>query len=353
MAVSFERGSQHYMAALLVPAVVGLAIITAGIGRLPAGGGLGWCAQLILQADRPVTRSGSAYADPAAQKRAVADAPAPAPAYRSVGPASFWHRAGAAEATFRRFGIDDGCFMLLALGGGSARTFGGQCGEAFRPASTFKIANTLVGLETGVIEDERFALPWDGVERDFVAAWNRDHDLESAMANSVLWYFEEIARRVGADRYRDWLVRLDYGNRDPGGGAPFWLDGDLRITPHQQVAFLARLLRGELPVAARSRAILRRVMPSSEGTMEGETIIVRAKTGLAEQDPYKVGWLVGWIEREAISGDPEPTHVFASLVLGPIEDSWRESPTFRARAGLPMALLADLGLVPEGMPNPR
>jgi len=239
-----------------------------------------------------------------------------------------------------------GCFVLRDLRAGDDRVVNpALADEAFTPASTFKIANTLIGLETGVIPDERFTLEWDGVRRDFVEQWNRDHDLRSAMKHSVVWYYQEIARRVGEKRYREWLERLDYGNRDIGGGVDrFWLSpgGALRITPRQQVAFLARLVRGELPVSKRSIGILRDVMPSA--TEGGVTL--RAKTGLGRQEDRQVGWMAGFVDR------PETSHVFASLVLAPPGPDAKQGPVFRARREVALAMLKNFDVVPAAMKQP-
>lgn len=248
-----------------------------------------------------------------------------------------------ARDEFRAAGVD-GCFVLYDIGRGRTTVVNPRlASRGFLPASTFKIPNTVIGLETGVIPNERFALEWDGVQRDFVPAWNRDHDLRSAMKNSVLWFYQEIARRIGEERYRHYLALLDYGNRDVSGGVDrFWVSGGLRITPRQQVEFLTRLMRGELPVADRSVEILRSILLTA--TEAG--VVLRGKTGLTEQEPHKLGWLVGFVERPALS------HVFACLVLGPAEQEWRESPVFRARREVPLRLLARLGAVPPTIEQP-
>ena len=113
--------------------------------------------------------------------------------------------------------------------------------ERFLPHATFDIATALVGLETGALNDELEVFRWDGRPKP-VALWERDHDLASGMAFGVAWMFQEIARRVGRARMREWLDRLEYGNRDTGGGIDhFWLQGGLRISAVEQVRFLHRL----------------------------------------------------------------------------------------------------------------
>lgn len=191
----------------------------------------------------------------------------------------------------------DGTFVFRRAGSPTLEAaFPERLDTPYIPASTFKIANTLIGLETGVIPDETFSLPWDGVSRD-LEAWNRDHDLTSAMAESVVWFYQEVARRIGHPRMAEWVRRLDYGNADPGGEELrdlFWLMGPLAVTPRQQVEFLERLTGGRLPVSSRSVEILRRVMPARE---VGEGTLL-AKTGTYVSETSCHAWLVGWVERD-------------------------------------------------------
>ena len=88
-----------------------------------------------------------------------------------------------------------------------------QCKKRFSPASTFKIPNSLIGLETGVIRDRHFIIPWDSVQRG-VPEWNREHDLQSAITYSVVWCDQELARLVGPERMKSYLEKMGYGNMD-------------------------------------------------------------------------------------------------------------------------------------------
>jgi beta-lactamase class D len=129
-----------------------------------------------------------------------------------------------------------------------------RSGEAKLPASTFKIPNSVVALETGVVGDpDKDIFRWDGVVRS-IEAWNRDHTMRSAIAASAVPVYQEIARRIGAERMQKFVDLFEYGNRDIGGGIDqFWLTGNLRIDPVQQVDFVDRLRRGALPVSKRSQ----------------------------------------------------------------------------------------------------
>jgi beta-lactamase class D len=171
-----------------------------------------------------------------------------------------------------------------------------RSGEGRLPASTFKIPNSLIALETGVVEDpDKDVFKWDGVTRS-IEAWNKDHTLRSAIAVSAVPVYQEIARRIGAERMQKYVDLMDYGNRDIGGGIDqFWLTGNLRIDPIQQIDFLDRLRRGVLPVSKRSQELTRDILTV---TKVGDATI-RAKSGLsgAEQGKPPLGWMVGWAEK--------------------------------------------------------
>lgn len=173
-----------------------------------------------------------------------------------------------------------------------------RSGEDKLPASTFKVPNSLIALETGVVADpDKDVFKWDGVTRS-IEAWNKDHTLRSAIAASAVPVYQEIARRIGAERMQKYVDLLDYGNRNIGGGIDkFWLTGDMRIDPVQQVDFLDRLRRGVLPVSKRSQEVVRDILPAVK---VGEATI-RYKTGLlgAERGQPSLGWLVGWAEKGA------------------------------------------------------
>ena len=196
-----------------------------------------------------------------------------------------------------------------------------RSGEAMLPASTFKIANSLIALETGVVADpDKDVFKWDGVKRS-IEPWNRDHTMRSAFAASAVPVYQDIARRIGAERIQKYLDLFEYGNRDIGGGIDqFWLTGKLRIDPMQQVDLVDRLRRGVLPASKRNQDLVRDIMPV---TKVGDSVI-RAKSGLlgAEVGRPSLGWMVGWAEKGsaqtvfALNMDClEPRHIPARMTL--------------------------------------
>lgn len=159
------------------------------------------------------------------------------------------------------------------------------------PASTFKICNSLIGLETGVITDEKFVIPWDGVERS-IPSWNADQDLQTAYKNSTVPYYQELARRVGGSRMYEWLNKVRYGNMDTSGGIDlFWLNGGMRVAPRQQLEFLKNLHSENLPFSNRTMNIVKKIMIEEETP----SYQLRSKTGWGEQEGTSVGWYVGYV----------------------------------------------------------
>lgn len=198
------------------------------------------------------------------------------------------------------------------------------------PASTFKIPNSLVALETGVLADEEQELPWDGVTRD-IPEWNRTHTLRSALRVSCVPVYQDFARRIGAERMAAFLDTLDYGNADISGGIDlFWLEGGLAISAVEQVEFLSQLARLELPFSERSQRIVREALVVEAAP----DWVLRAKTGWAARSEPMHGWWVGWVERE------DALWVFALNV------DIRDEEDLPLRQGLARLGLEELGALP-------
>lgn len=207
-----------------------------------------------------------------------------------------------------------------------------QFKKPFIPASTFKICNSLVGLETGVVKDENFVMKWDGVVRP-VVEWNNDQDMKTAFRMSTVWYYQELARRVGGKRMKYWLDKANYGNADTSGGIDsFWLTGGLRITPEQQIGFLRRLYANDLPFTQRAMDIVKKIMIVRD-TID---LTLRAKTGWSSQDGQDIGWYVGYLQVK------KDVYFFATC----IQCANPENPDFaRARIEITLRILKELRLL--------
>jgi len=196
------------------------------------------------------------------------------------------------------FGGREGSFVLYdSRDGRWLRHNPAGCARRASPCSTFKIPHTAVALETGVASGPDFALPWDGVKRDY-QAWNADQTLRSALRNSVVWYYLELARRIGPEREADFVRRLGYGNMDANGGqGAFWIQGKLAISADEQVAFLRRLWAGELPLSPEAQRVTRELMELSR--RDGRVLYGKTGTGEATPGgPPAVGWFVGCVSRD-------------------------------------------------------
>jgi beta-lactamase class D len=232
----------------------------------------------------------------------------------------------------------EGCFLLYnAEGEPFIRLNPDRADLRYPPASTFKILNSLIALEAGVLKDEHEIIPWDGKKR-WLDKWNQDMDLASAYALSAVWFYQEVARRVGLARMAELVSKTGYGNGEIGKVVDtFWLEGPLMISPGEQIGFLRRLYAGDLPFSERSLRIAKAIMLFERG----EGYAVRAKTGWAIRNGLNTGWYIGWIERE---GGP---WYFALN----IESDEKDFPMFAARRKILLGMLAELKLIPEERPR--
>ncbi len=173
--------------------------------------------------------------------------------------------------------------------------------ETFLPASTYKVPHALIALETGVVSGPEYLIEWDPSlhpkEEWWPEVWAQDHTLETALKNSVVWYFQEVAKRVGEEREQEYVDRFDYGNRDISGGIDqFWLAGGLRTSAKEQVEFLQRFYDGDLGVSEESTDAVKDMLVLEE-TPEYRLSGKSGWVGLGEDSMEQVGWQVGYLEK--------------------------------------------------------
>jgi beta-lactamase class D len=148
-----------------------------------------------------------------------------------------------------------GCFGLFDNSAGNFTIYNLKRyrDSSYLPASTFKIVNSLIGIQTGVISNENMVIKWDGIVRHN-AAWNKDLTMAEAFKVSAVPYYQEVARRIGRDTMKHWIDSLQYGNKNISGPIDsFWLNNHLKITPDEQLGLVKKLYFDQLPFFQRTR----------------------------------------------------------------------------------------------------
>ena len=226
----------------------------------------------------------------------------------------------------------DGAFVLVNGSNGQTTRYNPQgCAEELLPFSTFKVLNAMIGLESGVIPDEKYVIPWNGTQYP-TAAWNKDQTLQTAIRDSVVWYFQELARRVGQEKMQQYINAVGYGNQDISGKIDsFWLTGGLRISADEQVVFLQRLYHGDLPFSARSMQIVKKIIVLDQA----QDYQLSGKTGSGKMGDLNIGWFIGYVELK------DDVYFFATNIRSTSQDSL--APQARE---ISEAILRGMGILP-------
>ncbi len=183
----------------------------------------------------------------------------------------------------------------------------------FAPCSTFKIYNTLIGLDLGLVPgpDEPW-YKWDGIQRE-IGGWNQDLTLREAFRASAVPAYQILARQIGPERMKKFIDQISYGNNDLSAGVDtFWLDRPnqkaILISADEQIQLLNKLLDGKLPFTKDNISVLKDVMKIVE-TKQG---VLYGKTGstMSVDGKGTLGWFVGFLEHDG------KTYVFACNITG-------------------------------------
>lgn len=165
--------------------------------------------------------------------------------------------------------------------------------SAFLPASTFKIVNSLIGLQTGVISSDTMKISWDGVQRQRTEC-NKDLSMYEAFRVSCVPYYQEVARRIGKDTLQFWLDSIAYGSKQIRTAVDtFWLDNSLKITPDEQLGLVKKLYFYQLPFFRLNQEIVKRAMLFEE--RPEYSLSYKTGWGFRENGNH-LGWVVGYIE---------------------------------------------------------
>lgn len=228
----------------------------------------------------------------------------------------------------------------------------------FTPCSTFKVPNSLIALTSKVAKDTRYFIAWDQ-KRDpnpgwWPKAWARDQTMATALPESVVWYYQELARRIGGKRMWRYVHQLRYGNmRTEGGIDCFWISDTLRISANEQLDFMRRFYRGRLEGIPRRHIKLLKPLLVLE---RGPGWVLSGKTGACPgHDKHFLGWLIGYLEREIVITRNVGTrqrrrkvkrvYFYAMNISG-----YNYAAVAPKRLSVTKAILQDLGVLPRPLP---
>lgn len=189
----------------------------------------------------------------------------------------------------------DGCFVVQDVKADKLHVWNAErARQRFRPASTFKIANAIIGLESRVVESIDEVIPYGGT-KEFNKAWEQDMNLRDAMKVSNVAVFHQLAKREGLPTIKKYLDEFGYGNGQVGDDIErrFWLEGPLGISTFEQVEFLRKLATAQLSIREQTRDWI------CESILFKATDDYRiyAKTGWVGPKDPQIGWWVGWVRK--------------------------------------------------------
>lgn len=200
------------------------------------------------------------------------------------------------NSIFNKHGVD-GCFVLYNQTDNEYVKYNSNlCHTGFIPASTFKIPNSLIAMEEGVIKDTNQIIKWDGHEWPN-KPWNQNQTIKTAIKYSCVWVYFGFAEQIGLEKYQDYVNSFDYGNKIlTGSPTRFWLAGLFRISANQQIDFLRRFYNYELPNISRQSIDIVKDIIVLEKT-DNYKLSGKTGSGMLTETDY-IMWLVGYIEKD-------------------------------------------------------
>jgi beta-lactamase class D len=237
-----------------------------------------------------------------------------------------------------------GCFLLYNLKTEKLeKKMGDACEERFPACSTFKVPLAVMAFDSGILKDKFQTLKWDGKKR-MLEQWNRDHNAASWMKESVVWFSQELTPKLGKKKFQEYLTKFNYGNKDFSTGlTTAWLNspsdprGSLGITAFEQIEFMKKLWRNQLPASKSSMELTRNITyleTSPNGfKLSGKT----GSNGYDAERKIQFGWFIAHVT----NGEKEYIAVTNISDLKPIETKSFGGP--RAK-DITRQILADEGL---------
>ena len=193
----------------------------------------------------------------------------------------------------------DGCFGMFDNSHGMFTLYNIKRfrDSAYLPASTFKIVNSLIGIETGRVKDDSTIISWNGTPTGRTEC-DKDLTMYNAFRLSCSPWFQELARRIGKDTMQHWLDTLGYARRYgnftiKNNLDTFWLDNSARITADEQLGLVKKLYFDQLPFQERSQQLVRSMMLMESNA--NYSLAYKTGRGVTHKE-HALGWIIGWIE---------------------------------------------------------
>ena len=213
----------------------------------------------------------------------------------------------------KAFNDRDACFLITDLKTAKivAEHNPNRCKERFSPCSSFKVPAAVMAFDKGILKDENQIIKWNGIKRDRPEI-NQDQTPFTWMKESVKWVTEWIMPQVGEKKIQNYLEAFRYGNRDFSGGLKdAWVTSSLKISAEEQISFLSRLWKDELPVSKHSMDLTKKII-FIKNLKNNVELYGKTGTGclVGHACKERPGKMLGWFVGAAKAG--ANTYIFAA-----------------------------------------
>ncbi|EOD8183348.1 beta-lactam sensor/signal transducer BlaR1 [Staphylococcus aureus] len=192
----------------------------------------------------------------------------------------------------KNFGSNSGSFVMYSMKKDKYYIYNEkESRKRYSPDSTYKIYLALFGLDRHIISDKNSRMSWNHNQYPF-DSWNKDQDLNTAMQNSVNWYFERISNQIPKNYTATQLKLLNYGNKNLGSYKSYWMEDSLKISNLEQVIVLKNMMEQNSYFSKNEK----KQLSSSLLIRKNENYELYGKTGTGiVNGKYNNGWFVGYV----------------------------------------------------------
>ena len=163
--------------------------------------------------------------------------------------------------------------------------------SSYSPGSSFDIFSSLVGLQSGIIPNEKKIITQDSTDKSVI---NSGISLETAFANSSATYFQQLSKEIGEKDMKFWVDSIKYGNKNIGHSFDScWFNNSLKITADEELGFIEKVYFNQLPFQKRVQNIVKKLLVKESNA--NYQLAFKSGTSLAANG-HQIGWLVGWVE---------------------------------------------------------